>query len=67
MDHPITLRKNKNGVWETTVDLPGGIHHYRFLVNDECQDEPKAMLRVANPNGTHDSATHVSDEQQRAA
>jgi 1,4-alpha-glucan branching enzyme len=58
-EHPINLHKNRNGIWETIVELPSGIHHYRFLVDGEWRDDPEAVLLVANPYGTQDSVTQV--------
>lgn len=56
---PINLHRSTNGVWETTVDLPKGTHLYRFLVDGVWRDDPKSVLRVANPYGTQDSVTQI--------
>lgn len=58
-EQPIKLHKSRNGVWETTVDLPKGDHHYRFLVDGQWRDDPEAVLLVPNPYGTHDSVTCI--------
>ena len=38
---PISLQKGVDGVWQTTVSLPPGAHHYRFLVDGEWRDDPE--------------------------
>ena len=56
---PIPLRKGANGIWRTTVSLPSGTYHYRFLVDGEWQDDPACTLRVANPYGEENSVVVV--------
>lgn len=56
---PISLRKDPDGVWRTTVELSPGVHHYRFLVDGEWRDDPECVLRVPNPFGTHDAVREV--------
>jgi 1,4-alpha-glucan branching enzyme len=58
-DQPIKLHKGRNGTWQTTVDLPKGVYHYRFLVDGEWRDDPESVLRVSNPFGTQDSVAQV--------
>ena len=58
-EHPISLRNAGNGVWETTVDLPKGIYHYRFLVDGEWRDDPTCTLRVANEYGSHNAVAEI--------
>jgi 1,4-alpha-glucan branching enzyme len=58
-EYPISLLKNRNGVWETRVDLPKGTHHYRFLVDGEWRDDPESDLRVPNPFGTQNSVAQI--------
>lgn len=58
-EQPINLHKGRDGIWEATVDLPRGTHHYRFLVDGEWRDDPGCLLRVANPYGTQNSVAQV--------
>ena len=58
-EHPIKLLKNRNGVWETRVDLLKGAHHYRFLVDGEWRDDPQSVMRVPNGFGTQDSVAYI--------
>ena len=52
--HPIALVKNGQGMWSKTVKLPPGLHHYRFLVDGQWQDDPACAERVANAFGSQD-------------
>lgn len=58
-ERPINLQKDADGIWRTTVDLPPGAHHYRFLVDGEWRDDPECVLREPNPYGGHDSVRRV--------
>jgi 1,4-alpha-glucan branching enzyme len=49
--HPINMGKGAKGVWQTTVELAPGTHHYRFFVDGEWCDDPECTLRVPNPYG----------------
>jgi 1,4-alpha-glucan branching enzyme len=56
----IPMTKDPEGVWKTTVALPPGTHHYRFIVDGEWRDDPECMLRVANPYGTQDTVRQIA-------
>jgi len=58
--HPISLRKNPDGVWFVAVDLEPGRHRYRFLVDGEWADDPDCTLRLPNPYGTEDAIREVA-------
>jgi 1,4-alpha-glucan branching enzyme len=58
---PIGLRKTPDGIWRTTVSLPPGEYHYRFLVDGEWRDDPECSLQVPNPFGTHDAVARVTE------
>ena len=51
---PIPMRKEQDGVWLASVDLPPGKHTYKFIVDSEWRDDPECTLRVPNPYGGHD-------------
>lgn len=57
---PIPMKKSTDGVWQTTVRLAPGIHHYRFLVDGQWRDDPECTVRVPNPFGSQDSVRQVS-------
>ncbi len=46
---PITLKKQKSGLWKGAVALEPGAYEYRFLVDGEWRDDPDCATRVANP------------------
>ena len=56
---PIPMRK-KGGIWQTTVPLEPGAHHYRFLVDGEWRDDPECIVRLLNPFGSENSVRVVS-------
>ena len=56
----IPMTKDAEGVWKTTVALPPGIHHYRFIVDGEWRDDPECTLHVANPYGTQDTVRQIT-------
>ncbi len=47
----VPLTRGPEGVWQATVMLPPGTHHYRFIVDGEWRDDPECTLRVANGLG----------------
>jgi 1,4-alpha-glucan branching enzyme len=51
---PIPMRKDLDGIWIASVELPPGKHTYRFIVDAEWRDDPECTLRVPNPFGGHD-------------
>lgn len=59
-ERPVSLRKDADGVWRTTVNLPPGGHHYRFLVDGEWRDDPDCALRTPNPFGGENMTRQVA-------
>jgi 1,4-alpha-glucan branching enzyme len=57
--HPISMHRGANGVWQTTIDLKPGTHHYRFLVDGEWRDDPECAMRVPNPFGSQNAVRQV--------
>ena len=49
--NPITLKKQKDGIWTTVIPLEAGEHEYRFLVDGEWRDDPACGKRRENPFG----------------
>jgi 1,4-alpha-glucan branching enzyme len=49
--HPIELKKQKDGTWRTTVTLEPGEYEYRFLVDGEWRDDATCPMRKPNPFG----------------
>ncbi|MGD0816177.1 MAG: glycogen-binding domain-containing protein [Verrucomicrobiota bacterium] len=57
---PIRLRKAERGAWRTTVKLPPGQYRYKFLVDGQWRDDPRAAARCPNPFGSCDSLVAIS-------
>jgi len=57
--HPINMEKGVKGVWQTTVELAPGTHHYRFFVDGEWCNDPECTLRVPNPYGGENMVRQV--------
>lgn len=58
--HPIPLKRKRGGVWQTTVPLEPGTHHYRFMVDGEWRDDPECTLHLANPYGSQNAVRVVA-------
>jgi 1,4-alpha-glucan branching enzyme len=48
--HP--LKKDKQGVWKVSLPLDPGQYEYRFLVDEEWQNDPNCSSFVENRFGT---------------
>lgn len=48
---PVALKKNKAGLWTTTVALAPGRYEYRLLVDGQWCDDPECKLRQPNSMG----------------
>ena len=48
---PITLKKDKQGVWKKTVSLEPGEYEYRLLVDGQWRDDPQCPNRQPNQFG----------------
>ena len=59
-DDPIILKRQKDGIWKTTVDLEPGQHEYRFLVDGEWRDDSRCALHKANPFGSQNCVRNVA-------
>ena len=55
--HP--MRKDKNGVWRTTVRIYPGRYEYRFLVGEEWCNDPHNTLRCPNCFGSENNVIEV--------
>ena len=61
------LRKDKKGVWRTTLSLLPGRYEYRFLVDGAWRDDPICTERVPNPFGAQNCVLHVLGEGAETA
>ncbi len=57
ISHP--MKKDKKGVWKTSLNLAPGNHQYRFFVDGEWQSDPSCTDCVENPFGTLNSLKKV--------
>ncbi len=48
---PVSLKKDKAGVWKKTVSLPPGKYEYRLLVDGQWRDDPQCTRRQPNQFG----------------
>jgi 1,4-alpha-glucan branching enzyme len=56
---PVAMKKNKGGLWKTTVSLPKGRYEYRLLVDGEWQDDPSCAMRQQNQFGSENCVRTV--------
>ena len=57
---PIPMRRQLGGIWQVTVALPPGDHHYRFIVDGDWRDDPACPVQVANPYGSQNAVRKVA-------
>jgi 1,4-alpha-glucan branching enzyme len=48
---PLSLKRDKSGVWKKTVSLEPGRYEYRLLVDGEWLDDPQCSIRQPNQFG----------------
>ena len=54
------MKKDRGGVWKVELELPAGVHHYRFLVDGQWRDDPECTVRVPNPFGGENAVRQVA-------
>lgn len=59
---PLSLRKDKSGVWKKTISLPPGRYEYRLLVDGEWRDDPQCPNRQPNQFGGHNCVCIVNGQ-----
>jgi 1,4-alpha-glucan branching enzyme len=57
---PVSLRKDKGGIWKKTVSLPPGRYEYRLLVDGEWRDDPQCSNRQPNQFGSENCVCVVN-------
>ena len=58
--HPVDLKKLKNGDWKTTLSLTQGKYQYRYIVDGRWSDDPNCPVRVPNSFGSHTCVLFVA-------
>lgn len=53
------LKKDTNGLWKTIMMLPKGMYEYRFVVDGQWKEDPKANEQHLNEFGSHNSVLIV--------
>ena len=53
------MRKEGDGEWKATVNLPPGRYEYRFIVDDQWISDPAAKESVHNTFGSTNSVVTV--------
>ena len=56
---PLALKRQKSGLWKTTISLAPGTYRYRFLVDGQWQDDPSCIQRESNPFGSQDCVLNL--------
>lgn len=57
---PLDMIQSVDGVWWTIVPLLPGEYNYRFIVDGQWCDDPRACLHVQNPFGTSNAVVQVT-------
>lgn len=54
------LRRDRQGVWKTTLRLQPGTYQYKFVIDGaEWTEDPQNPNRVPSPHGTFNSVCEV--------
>lgn len=53
------LRKSEGGAWKTTLSLAPGRYEYRFVIDGQWSNDPKAAESVGNAFGSTNSVLVV--------
>lgn len=48
---PLSLKRDKTGLWKKAVSLPPGKYEYRLLVDGQWRDDPKCPNHLPNQFG----------------
>ncbi len=58
-EHPVALKRQKDGAWRTSVSLEPGPHEYRFRVDGQWRDDSACGVRRPNPFGGENCVREV--------
>ncbi len=56
-----SLKRSKQGIWTTTLNLPPGSYEYRFLVDGDWCNDPHCADTIRNCYGTENCVLRVED------
>src|SRR5690242_15839283 len=63
---PLSLKKDKKGLWKKTVSLPPGRYEYRLLVDGQWRDDPDCPHRQPNQFGGQNCVCIVDGAPERS-
>ena len=55
----LLMKKNKEGVWKTAIDLAPGCYEYKFLADGEWVENISGVETTPNPFGTRNFVAWV--------
>ena len=59
---PVTCKKQKDGTYSVTVNLPPGTYEYKFIVDQEWVVDPDNPTWARNSYGTFNSVAHLAPQ-----
>ena len=59
-EHPIRMRKLKDGTWKTSVSLEPGTYEYRFKVDGQWRNDESCTTHKANAFGEENCLREVA-------
>ena len=57
--HTLLMKKNKEGVWKTAINLAPGCYEYKFLADGVWVENVSGVETAPNPFGTRNCVTWV--------
>ena len=57
---PVSLKKDKRGLWKKTLTLAPGTYQYRLLVDGQWRDDPQCATRQPNTFGSQNCVCVVN-------
>jgi 1,4-alpha-glucan branching enzyme len=58
--HAVRLNRDDGGIWRARIKLAPGRHEYKFIVDGQWRDDPRAGGRVANCFGSTNCVVEVA-------
>ena len=58
--HPVGLKRQRDGTWKATVPLEPGVHEYRLIIDGQWRDDTQCRLRRPNPFGDANCVREVA-------
>ena len=55
----VVLKRQKGGIWKTTLSLEPGTYRYRFIVDGQWYNDPACARKEPNPFGSEDCLVEV--------